>query len=127
MGSNFVNRGEAIEVNYGSGSSAVAPGTFEAGDPVVVGSIPAVAMTARKTGTNKGTFWFYGKYKAFVDAPSGKAGHIGAPIYFQVAAAGNPASHLTIDSASGTNIRWGYLLDQVPQGETNNVEIVVGW
>ena len=47
MGSNYINRGEAIEIQFPAASPDVKPAEFSVGEPISIGDMPAVAMTPR--------------------------------------------------------------------------------
>ena len=126
MGSNFINRGEAIEVNFGAASTDLTPATWETGDPIMVGDLPAVAMTPRTAASEKATIWTYGKYRLRVNAPSGgaNAGTVGKSI-FMIGTAANGTFLTTNASATGAKF-WGYLLGTLAAGANGIVDVKCG-
>ena len=126
MGSNYINRGEAISVNYTAASTDLAPATFSVGDPVVLTSMPAVGLTDRTSTSTQSTLWTYGKYRLSVDATSAAIAP-GDIIYFQPTATGTPATHLTNNSSASGAIRWGYALESGSSGATHTIEVLLGY
>ena len=125
MGSNYINRGEAISVSYTAASTDLAPATFSVGDPIVLSSMPAVGLTDRTATSTQTTLWTYGKYRLSVDATSATFAP-GDIIYFQPTATND--THLTNNSSASGAIRWGYALESSgSSGSAYTVEVLLGY
>ena len=124
MGSNYINRGEAISVSYTAASTDLLPATFDVGEPVVLSSMPAVALTDRTATSTQTTLWTYGKYRLLVDAPSADI-DLGDIIYFQPTETND--THLTNDSTVTGAVRWGYALGSVSSGSSGTIEVLLGY
>ena len=106
MASNYKQRGDAFSVQ----TSAISPATFNVGDPVIVGDLPAIAMQSRTSTTTRAntTIWTYGIYDDVDVAIALSASH-GDIIYID-------SDGDLSDTVSGGK-RWGYVLESRGNGE----------
>jgi predicted RecA/RadA family phage recombinase len=111
--------------NYGTQFSAVCsqPATPVSGDPVLVGQIPGVALTAeRADGTTTiktdGVHTFSVKGETTTDA----AVAVGDIVYYDSAATPHK---LNRDSSNG--VRFGYALQAVDSGATTTIQVKLGY
>ena len=140
MASNFVNRGNAIEIKFPKGSTDIKPATFNVGDPCIIGHLPAIAMSDRDGNSTKATFWFYGKYKNIKVAATRNTNsvnaNLGSKLYFLDSEVPDDTdnsikSYLSTDSASGK--KWGYSLGFIaaPTGSDGHnireIDVIVGY
>lgn len=135
MGSNYINRGEAIEIQFPAGSPDVKPAAWDVGDPIsigglyagasanagVVGGFPAVAMTPRTAESTKAAIWTYGKYRLRVSTAA--AIGVGTILNFlDEAEQGVHLSATDLDESNSTfanrvfGTRWGYALEAASAG-----------
>ena len=121
MASGFKNRGEAEKITFEAADTNIKPATFSAGDPVVVGDRPGVAMTDRDATSTRATIWFYGSYDNVLVTATAAAG-IGTRLFFQNTA--SDGTHLT--TTSRNNTRWGYTSQAIPSG-ASRARVVVGY
>lgn len=76
----------------------------KSGDPVLVGSLPGVAITDRDT-DGTATVWRKG---AFTFSVTGAIAAVGQPVYIAAAATGTRQTGLT--ATAGTDVLFGYAL-----------------
>ena len=124
MGSNYVNRGEAIEIKFAADDASIKPATFDVGDPVLVGARPAVAMTERTATSTKGTFWFYGKYRLSVKKAASVS--VGQAVSFDTGT-GASAPYVEDGAVSGDKKHWGYFLEATSITGNDAIDVVVGY
>jgi len=103
-------------------ASAVTPSDPESGDPVLVGQLPAVALTGvwtDATGTDRVTVKTNGVYELPVTGESG-AVSIGTIVYFDTSDEG-------LNDSSSDNVRYGYALGAVGNGSTTVIPVKIGY
>lgn len=118
---NFVQPGDFIN------AAATSPATVASGDPVLVGQIPGVAVTAEGAGDNKSTectIMTRGVFKLPVKAVDGSgssAVQVGDQITY-TAADDPPLSKKAV--GTGT-IHFGYALGALTSGSTGSIPVLV--
>ena len=114
MASNYRQMGDAFTVP----KTAVSPSTHSVGSPVIVGSMPAIAMSSSaKAGTSDTTIWTYGIYEKSVTA----AAAITAGQILYITSAG-----VLTDTAT-SNTRWGYAIQAIGSAGTSTIRVKVGY
>ena len=128
MGSRFKNVGEAVSVK--SPGVNIHPEEFSAGDPVVYGFRPAIAMTERRINPEtrffepvNTTLWYYGIYED-VDVKRANAVTIGQELFFE--SRGISAPYLTDDGSDTDSIHWGYAGEDKAAG-TGPMKVWLGY
>lgn len=102
------------------------PATPASGDPVLIGQIPAVALTAERadgTTTVKRNGTATLSVKGVTTGASGSAVAVGDILYYV------PANTPKLSKASGDSgaIRFGYALGAVNSGATASIEVAIGY
>ena len=115
MASNYKQRGDAFSVQ----TSAISPATFNVGDPVIVGDLPAIAMQSRTSTTTRAntTIWTYGIYDN-LEVSAAISIVPGDIIYID-------SDGDLSDTVSGGK-RWGYALESKSAGPSN-IRVKVGY
>ena len=128
MASNYRQKGEAFTVPRTDLSPSH---SFNVGDPVRLGNIPAVAMTS--SSNNNITIWTYGIYELRVEANAADLS-IGDIIYFKETP--DTRNLTNLDSIIRTvnnmpevfnNFRWGYALQTIPHASAARILVKVGY
>ena len=91
----------------------------ESGDPVMVGSLPGVALIDRDD-NDSATVQTNGVYNLAVHAHDGSAGaaiSVGDVVYFD-------GTTINVDSSES---RFGYALDAITSGSTETIRVKVGY
>jgi len=98
----------------------VAKASISAGDPVVFGQVPGVALTDTD-GDGNITMKTDGVYQMSVKGADGSGNAaiaVGAIIYLD-------STELNVDATNG--VRWGYALQAVSSGATTSILVKVGY
>jgi hypothetical protein len=102
------------------------PATPASGDPVLIGQIPAVALTAERadvttTVKRDGTATF--SVKGVTTGAAGSAVAVGDILYYV------PGNTPKLSKASGDSgaVRFGYALGTVGSGSTGTIEVAIGY
>ena len=112
MASNYKQRGDAFTVP----KTSVSPSTFSVGTPVVVSSLPAVAMTSSSAAGDNATIWTYGIYDN-MSVTNSAAVNIGDFLF-------HDGTTLTDDNSDN---RWGYALEAIGSAGTSSIRVKVGY
>jgi predicted RecA/RadA family phage recombinase len=95
-----------------------------AGDPMVVGQIPGVALTSSESGTNNVTMQTNGVFRLSVKGEN-NAGNsavaIGDILYYEA----GQTPPVNKDNVAG--VRFGYALDTVNSGATATIRVKIGY
>lgn len=115
----------AINERYEEGSplSVVCtdPATPAAGDPVLVGQLPGVALTDEDAAGNT-TVDFEGVYTLSVKGTNGANAAIAAGDILYYVAANTPKLSVT-----NTGVRFGYAMEAVASGATSTIQVKIGY
>jgi predicted RecA/RadA family phage recombinase len=103
-------------------ASVTEPATPESGDPILIGALPAVALTdvwEDADGVERITVKTNGIYEFPVEAQGGNS-TVGALLYYDAADDG-------LNNAASGNTRWGYGLGVVTSGTTSVIRVKIGY
>ena len=101
--------------------AATDPITPASGDPVVLGQLPGVALTAKDAAGNT-TIATEGVFNLPVKGTNGTNAAIAAGDIVYYVAANSPKL-----SATNTGVRFGYALDPVASGATTTIRVKLGY
>lgn len=103
-------------------ADVTAPAEPESGDAVLIGQIPAVALTSPFTdgdGVSRITVKTNGAYHLEVTASNG-AVTVGALLYIHTSTG-------AVSNTSGSGVRFGYALDAVDSAATTTIPVKLGY
>lgn len=103
--------------------TATDPATPASGDPVLVGQLPGVAETAKRTdGTNSITLEgvFKLSVKGVITGPANSAVAVGDIIYYST-------GHTPKLDKDVGGVRFGYALDPLTSGSTGTIRVKLGY
>ena len=81
MARNYRDQGEVVEFRYSAGSTHIEPAVFDAGEPIIVNSLPAISLEPRTSTSTRTVALVHGTFEAFVQTSHGTAGKLGDIIY----------------------------------------------
>jgi predicted RecA/RadA family phage recombinase len=113
------NDGDQFDIPTAAVTSPPSP---TSGDPLLIGVLPAVALTDPYTaedGTSRITVKTNGVYEFPVEAEGGAVA-VGTRLYYDNADDG-------LNDASSGNTSWGYALEVVDNGATSVIRVKIGF
>ena len=123
---NYVHDGINDFYDPPTADTVVVPTTFEVGDPILVGDLPAIALSSRnaadRTAGKRVIYTTQGRFRdMLVDATA--AITYGSLVYFQTTA--SRATHLE-STATATNVVWGVALGTGATGAARTIDLLLG-